>query len=336
VACDDVRVLATSREPLGLAGECRFRLQPLTLAGDGAPGGGEAGECEAVDLFADRARQADSRFTLTEQSRPQAARLVARLDGMPLAIELAAARVEALGLDGLVARLDDRLGLLVGGDRTAAPRLQSLAAAVDWSYRLLGQDEQRVFRRLAVIRGPFTLEAAAGVAGPGAPAAVLHLVDCSLLTPPRPGPDGRAQYLMLETLCAFGLDRLAGAGEQPETAEALAMYALRVADQAGPAMLTGGGELDAALRLDAEDAALHQGLAWAVNHDPPAALHLAVALAPWWSVRGRLAGGYALTGHDDGLDVLQEIVRGTGASRGRDHDTTGGAVDRDNRPRGEC
>ena len=287
---DDMRVLATSREPLRVAGEVRFRLPPLTLRRDGLAAG--AAESEAVALFADRARQVDPHFTLTGQTRPLAEQLVAQLDGMPLAIELAAARVESLGLLELLGHRDDRLGMLAGGDRTAAPRLRSLAAAVDWSYRLLGQDEQAVFRRLAVIPGPFTLAAGAAVAGPGAKAVVLHLVDCSLLTPPRPGPDGRARYLMLETLRAFGLDRLAGAGEQPETAAALARYARQVAEQAGPALETGAGELAAALWLDAEEAAVQQGLAWAMEHDPAAALHLALTVAPWWSLRGRLTAGY--------------------------------------------
>ena len=291
-AADDVRVLATSREPLGLAEEARFRLPPLALHGDAGAAG--AGEPEAVALLADRARLADPHFTLTEETRPLAQRLVTRLDGMPLAIELAAARVESLGLPGLLEHLDDRLALLAGGDRTAAPRLRSLAAAVDWSYRLLSEDEQQVFRRLAVIPGPFTLEAAAALAGPGAKAVVLHLVDCSLLTPPRPGPDGRARYLMLETLRAFGLGRLADAGEEAATAAALARYALQVAGQAGPAMRTSAGELNAALRLDAEEAAMQYGLAWAMEHDPAAALHLAVALTPWWNLRGRMVAGYDL------------------------------------------
>jgi predicted ATPase len=130
-ACDDVRVLATSREPLAVAGEARYRLAPLTLPGpdDAADGG-----CEAVALFADRARSADAHFALDGQTGPAVARLVARLDGMPLAIELAAARVEALGVTQLLDRLDDRFTLLAGGDRLAAGRQRSLAATVEWSY----------------------------------------------------------------------------------------------------------------------------------------------------------------------------------------------------------
>ena len=163
-ACDDVRVLATSREPLRVAGEARYRLGPLSLPGEGAG----AAECEAVALFADRARQADARFTLAGATGTAVARLVARLDGMPLAIELAAARVEALGAVQLADRLDDRFGLLSAGDRPAAGRHRSLAAAVEWSYRLLDEGGRRVFRALSVVPGPFTLEAAEAVAGAGA------------------------------------------------------------------------------------------------------------------------------------------------------------------------
>ena len=175
---------------------------------------------EAVALFADRARQADVGFTLTGETRPTVAQLVARLDGMPLAIELAAARVEALDIAQLLDRLDNRFGPLTVGDRVAADRQQSLAATVQWSYRLLDEREQRVFRLIAAFPGPFALEAAEAVAGVGAGVAVLRLVDCSLLAPPRRGPDGRARYVMLETLRAYGAGLLTEAGEDAGAAAA--------------------------------------------------------------------------------------------------------------------
>ena len=292
---DDVRVLATSREPVGVAGEVRYRLPPLSLPGLDRHGGsgGDAGS-EAVALFADRARQADAHFVLSVEAGPVVAQLVARLDGMPLAIELAAARVESLGVAQLLDRLDDRFALLAGTDRAAAPRQRSLAATVDWSYQLLGEDERRVFRQLAIFPGPFTLAAAETVAGAAARPAVLHLVDCSLLTPPRAGPDRRARYLMLETLRAYGLERLAGAGEHTAAATVLARHALQVAEEATAGLRTSAGELPAARWLDAEDATTQQALAWALEHDHAAALRLATALAPWWFLRGRAVAGYAL------------------------------------------
>jgi predicted ATPase/class 3 adenylate cyclase/DNA-binding CsgD family transcriptional regulator len=287
-ACDDVKIFATSREPLRITGEARYRLAPLALPDLEDLTG--AARAEAVALFADRARRADARFVLDEESGPAVARIVARLDGMPLAIELAAARVEALGVAQLLDGLDDRFGLLTGGDRAGPARQRSLAATVEWSYRLLDEREQRVFRVVSVFPGPFALEAAEAVAGEAAGPAVLHLVDCSLLVPPRTGADGRARYLMLETLRAYGAGLLATAGESDGAAAALAGYALGVAEAAAAGLATSTAEVAAARRLDAEDATMGQVLAWAVDHDAALALRLAVALAPWWLLRGRLAG----------------------------------------------
>ena len=218
------------------------------------------------------------------------ARLVARLDGMPLAIELAAARVEALGVAQLLDRIDDRFTLLEAGDRLAAARQRSLAATVEWSYRLLDERERRVFRAVSVFPGPFTLEGAEAVAGAGAGPAVLHLVDCSLLVPPRAGPDGRSRYVMLETLRAYGAGLLAEAGEGDAVAAALAGYALRVAEDAMAGLMAGTSEVAAARRLDAEGATMRQALDWAMEHDAAVAPRLAAALAWWWQIRGRLAG----------------------------------------------
>ena len=284
--CDDVRVLATSREPLRIGGESACRLAPLPVSG---PGDDIAG-AEAVTLFADRAAAADARFALTGQNRADVARLVGRLDGMPLAIELAAARVEALGVSQLLGLLDERLVLLDGGDRLAAGRHRSLAAAAQWSYELLAEDERRVFRHLSVFPAPFTLEAAEAVVGQGATPGVLRLVECSLLVPPQLGPDGRSRYAMLETLRDYGAGLLAGAGEQDQALAALSRYAVGVAEEAGAGVHTTTGELAGARWLDAEDATMAHVLAWAVEHDPDMAGRLVTALSVWWVLRGRLAG----------------------------------------------
>ena len=291
-ACDDLRVLATSREALRVAGEARYRLGPLAVPDPGDLA--DAARAEAVVLFADRARRADAHFALDDQTGPQVARLVARLDGMPLAIELAAARAEALGVSGLLGRLEDRFTLLAGGDRRAPSRQRSLAAAVEWSYRLLEENERRAFRAVSVFPGPFTLEGAEAVAGADAGLAVLRLVECSLLVPPRAGVDGRPRYVMLETLRAYGARLRAEAGEQDTVAAALAGYALRVAEEASAGLQTSAGEAAAARRLDAEDPTMRQVLAWAVDHDPAVALRLAVALGWWWWLGARLPGQYRL------------------------------------------
>jgi predicted ATPase/DNA-binding CsgD family transcriptional regulator len=291
-AADDARVLATSREPLRATGETRYRLAPLSVPRPDEQA--DVASSEAVRLFADRASRVDPHFRIGPESAAAVARLVTRLDGMPLAIELAAARVEALGLAQLLDRLDDRFALLASSDRRASARHRSLAATVDWSYQLLTEQEQRVFRQLSVIPGPFTLAAAEAVAGPGAEPVVLYLVDCSLISPPRPGPDGRARYLMLETLRAYGADRLAAAGEQPAAAGRLAGYAIRLAAAAAEGMQASAGELAATRWLDAEAATTQQAMTWSLEHDPGQALRLAVALAPWWVTRGRGTAGYQL------------------------------------------
>ena len=290
LAADDVRILATSREPLRIAGELRYRLGSLTLPDPDDRAATR--ESEAVTLFADRAWLVDPRFALDEKTAAVVARLVARLDGMPLAIELAAARVDVLGVTQLLDRIDDRFGLLADGDRLAEERQRSLAAAVQWSYQLLEDSEQRVFRAVSAFPGPFTLEGAEAVAGTGAGRAVLRLVDCSLLVPPRVDPDGRSRYVMLETLRAYGAGRLAEAGEGDAVAAALATCALRVAEDAMAELTadSGEGEVAAAWWLDAEDATMRQVLEWAMEHDAAVASRLAAALAWWWQVRG-LAGG---------------------------------------------
>jgi predicted ATPase/DNA-binding CsgD family transcriptional regulator len=305
LGADDVRVLATSREPLRIAGEVRYRLGPLTL-----PGAGDlaAGESEAVTLFADRARRVEPGFTLDDQTAATVAQLVARLDGMPLAIELAAARVDALGVMQLLDRIDDRFALLADADRLAAERQRSLAAAVQWSYQLLDDAERRVFRAVSVFPGPFTLDGAEAVAGAGAGRAVLRLVDCSLLLPPRREPDGRSRYVMLETLRAYGAGLLAEADEEGEVNAALAAYAAEVAGEAGNELYIGSREVAGVRHLDAEDVTFRHALAWACDHDPEAAMRLTLALAPWWRLRGRLsshspllaaAAEYAEAGSDE-------------------------------------
>ncbi len=211
---------------------------------------------------------------------------------MPLAIELAAAQLEALGMEQLLDRLGDSPGLLAGSDRLAAARHRSLTAAMAWSYELLGAEEQRAFRALAAFPGPFTMAGAEAVAGPDAAPIVLHLVNCSLLAPPCTGPDGRARYAMLETLRSYAASQPAGAGEREAVLERLARYAVRVAEQAAAELQQSTGELAALTWLDAEAATLQQAFQRAREHDPQAALRLALALAPWWQLRGRNVAGY--------------------------------------------
>jgi predicted ATPase len=191
--------------------------------------------------------------------------------------------------------LDDRIARPAGADRLETGRHRSLAATAEWSYRLLDDRQRGVFRRLSVFPGPFTMEAAEAVAEAGSGPAVLHLVDCSLLSPPQAGPDGRARYQMLETLRAYGAQLLAEAGEHEDAAAALARYAVDVAGQTAAGLQTSTDEEEAAARwLDAEDATMRQVLAWTIDNDPASAVRLAAALGWWWLLRGRLAARYAL------------------------------------------
>jgi predicted ATPase/DNA-binding CsgD family transcriptional regulator len=321
LGADDVRVLATSREPLRIAGEVRYRLGPLALPGPGSLSG--ASECEAVTLFADRAARADRSFALDETTRATVARLVAALDGMPLAIELAAARVDVLGVAQLLERIDDRFELLADSNRLAGQRQRSLAATVHWSYRLLDDFEQRVFRAVSVFPGPFTLEAAEAVAGAGAARAVLRLVDASLVVPPRVDPDGRTRYAMLETLRAYAARLLAEAGEDDQAVKAMSDYAVDVAVECSSGLQASTTELASLRRLDAEDATMSRALGWAMGHAPGTAQRIAQALRPWWQIRGRLTSQtrllatiaeYAAPGSDEWCSARLNLGQAAGQS----------------------
>jgi predicted ATPase/DNA-binding CsgD family transcriptional regulator len=284
---DDVRVLATSREPIGLPDEVRYRLPPLSVSVPGEDGG--PGGSAAVTLFAARARQADPRLDLSGDAAPQVARLVARLDGMPLAIELAAARVEALGLSQLLTRLEESFGLLTSGHRSAHQRHRSLEATVRWSYELLDEQERMVFRRLAVFPGPFALDGAVAVAGPRAELAVLSLVDRSLITPPQTGSDGLSRYLILDTLRDFAHGELVRVGEHVAAEAQLAGYALDVAERTAADIAVISQERAAVRWFDVEYSMMEHAFRWCLEHEPATALRLALALVPWLNRRGHSA-----------------------------------------------
>ncbi|HEY7142934.1 MAG TPA: LuxR C-terminal-related transcriptional regulator, partial [Streptosporangiaceae bacterium] len=173
-------------------------------------------------------------------------------------------------------------------DRLAQQRQRSLAAAVQWSYELLDTEERRVFRAVSVFPGPFSLDGAEAVAGPAAGRTVPRLVDCSLLGPPRAGPDGRTRYAMLETLRAYGAALLAEAGEDDRAAAALAGYVAELAEGALAGLHTVTQEAASLRHFDAEETSMRHAFAWAMEHDPALALRLALAQSQWWQLRGRL------------------------------------------------
>jgi predicted ATPase len=285
--CPGVRILATSRERLDVPGESVFPVPPLGLPQDGSAGAVAASE--AGTLFVARARAASPGFTLDSGDAAAVAEVCARLDGMPLAIELAAARCPALGPAQLAARLEGHPGLLAGG--AARPgRHRSLEALVSWSVELLGEDERRLLARLSVLRGGFDLEVAEQVAGgePLAPQAVAGLLASlagkSLVQIP-PGPVIR--YSLLETVRQFAAGRLAASGEETAVHARLLRWAMEVARLAEAA--PPGPERTAwSSRLSAEHASIRAALSWALGGaGPEAGRELAARLARWWIATGR-------------------------------------------------
>lgn len=213
----DLQVIATSREPLRAEGEWVYRVPPLDVPPEDSDGGGDVLQYSATKLFIERTRAADPACPLDARVAAAAALICRRLDGIPLAIELAAARAAALGVEGLAARVNDRLSLLTDGRRTAPARHRTLRATLDWSYELLTDAERAVMRRLAVFNSDFTLEAASRVVGvgeaPGADIAksLTSLVAKSLVAADVHGPILR--YRLLETMRAYAMDKLTGSGE---------------------------------------------------------------------------------------------------------------------------
>nr|WP_276612310.1 BTAD domain-containing putative transcriptional regulator [Kineococcus vitellinus] len=288
--CPALTVLVTSREALGVEGEVLHPLGPLRPPPPGADL--EAMRANpAVRLFADRAAAGTPGFTVTAQEADLVADLVRRLDGLPLALELAAARLRTSGLVQLHERLADRFRLLTGGRRTAVARHRTLRAVVDWSWDLLGPDERALLRRLSVFAAPVSVEAAAAVgADVGDAVAVADLLaslaEKSLL---QLRPAEPVRYALLETIREYGAERLAEAGEVERVHELRTRWALGVAARAG-AGLRGPAQVAWSQRLDAESEDLLAALRdLAATGRRAQALRLAVPVAVWWTVLGRHA-----------------------------------------------
>jgi predicted ATPase/transcriptional regulator with XRE-family HTH domain len=295
-SCPALRVLATSREALGVAGEVAWRVPSLAIP-DPAVGTPPAalGQYEAVRLFVERAGAARPAFALTERNAPAVARICARLDGLPLALELAAARVTALSAEQLAARLDDRFHLLTGGGRAALPRQRTLRATIAWSHDLLSPPERALFARLAAFAGGWALEAAEAV-GAGAdlpPAEVLdalcRLVDQSLVAAEDSG-DGAVRYRLPETIREYARERLEASGEAEAARGRHAAYYADLAETA-TAQVTRprpGEWLD---RLEAEHDNLRAALAYLVERgEVEPALRLGASLFAFWYARGHPSG----------------------------------------------
>jgi predicted ATPase/DNA-binding CsgD family transcriptional regulator len=284
-ACPGPKLLATSRAALRLRAEHEFALQPLPVAG--------ASGADAAALFADRAAAADPGFTLTEGTARVVTQICARLDGLPLAIELAAVRCAVLPPSALLARLDSRLAVLSGGPRDLPARQRTLRGAIAWSHDLLDERQQLLFRRLAVFRGGATLAGLAAVAETGSETldVLAALVGHSLVRRHQ-GPDGEARFTMLATIREFADERLDAAGERAAIWGRLARHVRALVEAAEPELL-GIGQPAALSRLDAELGNVRAALAWSVDAEPGAetALRIGGALMVFWTVRGLLGEG---------------------------------------------
>ncbi len=304
-ACPSVKILVTSRAVLRLSGEHDVPVPPMALppmaAGLSAD---EASASEAVQLFLARARAARPDFALTDTNAAAVAAVCRRLDGLPLALELAAARIAHLPLTALLSRLELRLPLLTGGPRDLPSRLQTMRDAIAWSYDLLAPEQQTLFRRLAVFVGGFTPEAAADVYGPLAPSdrgpatgvdavfdGIAALIDQSLVQA-IDGPDGEPRYRMLETIREYGLERLGATGEEAATQERLAAWGVALAERAEPALFLRSDHGRWANRLTTEHDNLRAALAWAEETGAAETdLRLAGGLWWFWYLRGHWSEG---------------------------------------------
>jgi predicted ATPase/class 3 adenylate cyclase/DNA-binding CsgD family transcriptional regulator len=277
-------LLATSREPIGVTGEATWRVPSLSVAD------------EAVELFADRARLARPDFNVSDGNAAVVADICARLDGMPLAIELAAARVRALSLVEILDSLRDRFRLLTGGSRTAVRRQQTLRASVDWSHALLTEPERILFRRVAVFFGGFDLDAVQTVAGSGAVERyqvidqLTLLVDKSLVVADESG--GRTRYRLLETVRQYALEKL---GESGEADAVRARHRDHYTSMAAQLDAPAGSDYEQRIeQANIEIDNLRAAFGWSrENSDIELALALACSLQPLWQARGRLREGLA-------------------------------------------
>jgi predicted ATPase/DNA-binding SARP family transcriptional activator len=271
-----VKVIVTSRAPLHIAGEREFPVPPLA-------------EDEAAELFIARAQDVNPQFALSEQNVAAVAELCARLDGLPLAIELAAARTKILPPAALLARLQDRLELLTGGRRDAPLHQQTLRMTLDWSYDLLEPDVQRLFARLGVFAGGCTLAAAEDVCDADLEQ-LATLVDESLLRQ-REAADGEPRFSMLEIVCEYALGRLAGSGEEDEMRRRHLDHFVAFAEEAEP-QLIGTDQAAWLARVEDEHDNVRSALAYALEEvDSSAALRLVRGVRRFWHVHGYLTEG---------------------------------------------
>ena len=296
-ACPSLRLLVSSREALGIPGETPYRVPSLSIPDTHLTQSVETvTQSEAARLFIERAQTALPTFTITKENASAVAQVCSRLDGIPLAIELAAARVKVLKVEQIAQRLDDRFRLLTGGSRTALPRQQTLRALIDWSYDLLPESERALLRRLSVFVGGWTLEAAEtvcqgkGVADYDVLDPLTQLVNKSLVVVDV-DEGAEMRYRLLETVRQYAREKLSDAGEGMDVRDRHLEYFLGLAERAEPE-LTGPRVVEWLKRLEEELDNIRVALEWSLNRDALVGLRLASALLGFWSESGYHRDGY--------------------------------------------
>ncbi|MBS1723251.1 MAG: tetratricopeptide repeat protein [Armatimonadetes bacterium] len=293
--CPEVRLLVTSRESMRMAEETTYRVPSLATPDPESDTTVEAlAPYETVRLFLERAEQVRSGFSFTDESAPALAQICHRLDGIPLAIELAAARVRSMSVDEVNRRLDDRFRLLTGGSRTALPRQQTLRSLIDWSYDLLDEQERALLARLGVFAGGWSLEAAESVCSGSIVEdwevvnLLTSLTDKSLMIADATGHDAR--YRLLQTVRQYALDALGGQGDAAVWMDRHMAYFVSFVEEAEP-QLTGSQQSEWMSRLDADLNNIRAALARALQKDGSLALRLCAATRRLWSTRGHYKEG---------------------------------------------
>ncbi len=320
-ACPNLKILASSREALGIAGEVPYRVPSLATPNPThIPPLENLLDIDAMRLFMERATTAKSDFKLTKDNASFVAQICFRLDGIPLAIELAAARVKMLSPEQIASRLDDCFRLLTGGARTALPRQQTLRALIDWSYSLLSEPEKTLFRRLAVFVGGWTLEAAESVCGEERSGVdvldlLTRLVDKSLVYIEE--STGEIRYRRLETIRQYSREKFFETGEVETIRDRHLAFYVKYAESAGEEM-RGRARLAWIHGIETEQDNLRTAMEWGLARNPKSALRIAVSLPLFWTTGGYSAEGFrwiqqAMAGYVEKIDEFEQpLLRAKG------------------------
>jgi predicted ATPase/class 3 adenylate cyclase len=296
----NLKIIASSREALGISGETIYRVPPLSLPDPNQATREALTKCESAQLFIERASAANPKFVFTDQNAPAIAQICRRLDGIPLALELAAARVTAFSPEQIASHLDDRFRLLTGGSRTALPRQQTLRALIDWSYELLSDDERTLLRKLSVFAGGWTYEAAEAVCSELDVLDLLtQLVNKSLVAMENDGREPR--YRLLETVRQYARDKLLEMGNTEATRDSHFYYFFGLAERLAPKLRSFGAS-EWVEQLDLEHDNIRGAMQWGLDSHVEDVLRMIPLLLSFWNRRGY---------EEEGRNLIREALRRT-------------------------